>query len=108
VQVPIQNQLIGGQGPLQALLILIAFVSVPMLLFPKPFLLKREHEAKLAQRGSQFTSFTGARVQILTHRLQQAASNRSTTSRMKSRMITVGTGMGMARSSSLGRLWCTR
>lgn len=49
--VPIENQLIGGQGPLQALLILVAFVSVPMLLFPKPFLLKREHEAKLAARG---------------------------------------------------------
>jgi vacuolar-type H+-ATPase subunit I/STV1 len=50
--VPVENQLIGGQGALQALLILIAFVSVPMLLFPKPFLLKREHESKLAQRGS--------------------------------------------------------
>jgi vacuolar-type H+-ATPase subunit I/STV1 len=49
--VPIENQLIGGQGPLQALLILIAFVSVPMLLFPKPFLLKRQHEAKQAARG---------------------------------------------------------
>jgi hypothetical protein len=51
--VPIENQLIGGQGPLQALLILIAFVSVPMLLFPKPFLLKREHEAKMAGRSFQ-------------------------------------------------------
>jgi vacuolar-type H+-ATPase subunit I/STV1 len=49
--VPIENQLIGGQGPLQAFLILIAFVSVPMLLLPKPFLLKREHEAKQAARG---------------------------------------------------------
>jgi vacuolar-type H+-ATPase subunit I/STV1 len=49
--VPIQNQIIAGQGPLQALLILIALVSVPMLLFPKPFLLKKKHEEKLAQRG---------------------------------------------------------
>ena len=46
-----QNQLIGGQGPLQALLLLIAFISVPMMLLPKPFLLKREHEAKVARRG---------------------------------------------------------
>ena len=46
-----QNQLIAGQGPLQALLLLIAFISVPMMLLPKPFLLKREHEAKVARRG---------------------------------------------------------
>jgi len=57
--VPIENQLIPGQGPLQALLILVALVSVPMLLFPKPFLLKRKHEEKMAQRGSfqPLTSF---------------------------------------------------
>jgi len=48
--VPIDNQLIPGQGGLQAFLILIAFVSVPMLLLPKPLLLKAKHQK--AKRGS--------------------------------------------------------
>ncbi len=43
---PVANQIIPGQGGLQAFLILIAFVSVPMLLLPKPLLLKRQHEMR--------------------------------------------------------------
>jgi len=43
--VPIENQLIPGQGGLQAFLILVALVSVPILLVTKPLLLKRQHEA---------------------------------------------------------------
>jgi V-type H+-transporting ATPase subunit a len=39
-------QVVSGQGSLQSFLILIAFVSVPLMLFPKPFLLKRMHEKK--------------------------------------------------------------
>jgi len=49
--VAIENRLIPGQGGLQAFLILLAFVSVPMLLFPKPFLLKKQHEENMARRG---------------------------------------------------------
>ena len=44
--VPVESQLLPGQGALQAFLILIAVVSVPMLLLPKPLLLKRQHERR--------------------------------------------------------------
>lgn len=44
--VKVENQLIAGQGGLQAFLILLAFISVPLLLLPKPLILKRRHEAK--------------------------------------------------------------
>merc|ERR1719199_1833356 len=43
--VPVENQLIPGQGGLQAFLILMALVSVPCLLLPKPLLLKKQHES---------------------------------------------------------------
>lgn len=43
--VPVENQMIPGQGGLQVFLILIAFASVPVLLFPKPYILKARHEA---------------------------------------------------------------
>jgi len=46
--VPVANQVVGGQGGLQVFLIFIAFVSVPMLLFPKPLILKKMHENKAA------------------------------------------------------------
>ena len=42
--VPVAGQTVSGQGNLQMFLIFIAFVSVPCLLFPKPYLLKWEHE----------------------------------------------------------------
>jgi V-type H+-transporting ATPase subunit a len=42
--VPVAGQTVSGQGSLQMFLIFIAFVSVPCLLFPKPYLLKWEHE----------------------------------------------------------------
>ena len=44
--VPVENQLLPGQGMLQVLLILVAFFSVPILLFPKPYILKWRHEAQ--------------------------------------------------------------
>ncbi|KAJ1488313.1 V-type ATPase, V0 complex, 116kDa subunit family [Baffinella frigidus] len=43
--VAVSNQVIPGQGPLQIILILMAFISVPMLLLPKPYILKWRHEA---------------------------------------------------------------
>ncbi|XP_078447915.1 V-type proton ATPase subunit a3-like [Wolffia australiana] len=41
-----ENQLFPGQKTLQLVLLLLALVSVPWMLFPKPFLMKREHEAR--------------------------------------------------------------
>jgi len=38
-------QVLPGQGPLQVVLILFAFISVPMLLLPKPYILKWRNEA---------------------------------------------------------------
>jgi hypothetical protein len=49
--VEINNQLYPGQGGLQALLVLIAVVSVPILLFPKPCLERAEHMKKAAEKG---------------------------------------------------------
>jgi len=51
--VPVANQVIPGQGGLQMFLIFIAFVSVPTLLLPKPYLLKAEAEAKKAKEDEQ-------------------------------------------------------
>ncbi|XP_042065021.1 V-type proton ATPase subunit a3-like isoform X1 [Salvia splendens] len=39
-----ENQLFAGQKPLQMVLLLLALVSVPWMLLPKPFLLKKQHE----------------------------------------------------------------
>ena len=49
--VDINNQLIPGQGALQGFLILIAFISVPTLLLPKPLLLNARHKASRPQGG---------------------------------------------------------
>lgn len=40
-----------GQGGFQVILVLIALVSVPWMLIPKPFILKKRHEAKQAGRS---------------------------------------------------------
>ncbi|XP_057788453.1 V-type proton ATPase subunit a3 [Salvia miltiorrhiza] len=39
-----ENQLFAGQKTLQLVLLLLALVSVPWMLLPKPFLLKMQHE----------------------------------------------------------------
>ncbi|KAK3195409.1 hypothetical protein Dsin_026719 [Dipteronia sinensis] len=39
-----ENQLFPGQKTAQLVLLLLALVSVPWMLFPKPFLLKKQHE----------------------------------------------------------------
>ncbi|KAK6939398.1 V-type ATPase, V0 complex, 116kDa subunit family [Dillenia turbinata] len=38
-----ENQLFPGQKPLQIVLLLLAFIAVPWMLLPKPFLLKKQH-----------------------------------------------------------------
>eukprot|EP00475_Leptophrys_vorax_P011347 TRINITY_DN17861_c0_g1_i1.p1 TRINITY_DN17861_c0_g1~~TRINITY_DN17861_c0_g1_i1.p1 ORF type:complete len:209 (-),score=38.37 TRINITY_DN17861_c0_g1_i1:124-750(-) len=40
------NELFWGQGTLQIVLLLIAIVAVPWMLFPKPLILRAEHEKK--------------------------------------------------------------
>lgn len=45
-----ENQMFAGQGFLQVLLLLAMFVSVPIMLFPKPFILRKQHEER-AGRG---------------------------------------------------------
>jgi V-type H+-transporting ATPase subunit a len=50
-----ENVLLGSSGFqsfLQNLLLLIAFVCVPWMLFPKPYILKKRHEESLKGRGS--------------------------------------------------------
>lgn len=41
-----ENQLFFGQKFLQLLLLLLALIAVPWMLFPKPFLLKKQHEER--------------------------------------------------------------
>lgn len=41
-----ENQLFWGQSFLQILLLLSALVAVPWMLFPKPYLLKKQHEER--------------------------------------------------------------
>ncbi|WCJ40923.1 V-type proton ATPase 116 kDa subunit a 1 [Euphorbia peplus] len=41
-----ENQLFPGQQTLQPILLLLALVSVPWMLLPKPFLLKKQHEER--------------------------------------------------------------
>mmetsp|Transcript_38329 Transcript_38329/g.89254 ORF Transcript_38329/g.89254 Transcript_38329/m.89254 type:complete len:969 (-) Transcript_38329:211-3117(-) len=51
--VPVANQVIAGQGGLQMFLIFLAFVSVPTLLLPKPYLLKAQDEEKKAREAEE-------------------------------------------------------
>ncbi|KMZ58587.1 V-type proton ATPase subunit a [Zostera marina] len=46
-----ENQLFWGQRPLQLLLLLLAFVAVPWMLFPKPFILRRLHTERFQGRS---------------------------------------------------------
>ncbi|XVE94623.1 hypothetical protein REPUB_Repub02eG0024700 [Reevesia pubescens] len=47
-----ENQLFFGQKFLQVVLLLAALVSVPWMLFPKPFLLKKQHDER--HRGQSY------------------------------------------------------
>ncbi|XXG54968.1 hypothetical protein AAC387_Pa03g2721 [Persea americana] len=44
------NQLFWGQRPLQIVLLLLAIVAVPWMLFPKPFILKKLHSERFQGR----------------------------------------------------------
>ncbi|KAL4295998.1 hypothetical protein GQ457_12G026840 [Hibiscus cannabinus] len=45
------NQLFWGQRPLQIVLLLLALVAVPWMLFPKPFILKKLHSERFQGRN---------------------------------------------------------
>uniref|UniRef100_A0A2P2KTW3 V-type proton ATPase subunit a n=1 Tax=Rhizophora mucronata TaxID=61149 RepID=A0A2P2KTW3_RHIMU len=45
-----ENQLFPGQRPLQIILLLLAVVAVPWMLFPKPFILKKLHSERFQGR----------------------------------------------------------
>ena len=47
-----ENKMFPGQGGLQLLILFACFVSVPIMLFPKPIILKRRHEQK--RRGGMY------------------------------------------------------
>ena len=49
-----ENQMFPGQGFLQVLLLLIAFAAVPVMLFPKPFILKKRHEERASSRSASY------------------------------------------------------
>lgn len=42
-----ENQLYPGQGFFQVLLLLAAFIAVPIMLIPKPYILKKRHEERM-------------------------------------------------------------
>ncbi|KAK4761324.1 hypothetical protein SAY87_006217 [Trapa incisa] len=48
-----ENRLFPGQDRLQQVLLLLALVSVPWMLLPKPFLLKKQHEKR--HQGHSYT-----------------------------------------------------
>ncbi|XP_054815796.1 V-type proton ATPase subunit a1-like [Prosopis cineraria] len=45
-----ENQLFWGQRPLQIVLLLLALIAVPWMLFPKPFILKKLHHERFQGR----------------------------------------------------------
>lgn len=47
-----ENAMFPGQGAFQVLLVLAAFAAVPVMLFPKPYYLKKRHEARLGRGGA--------------------------------------------------------
>ncbi|XP_074584468.1 V-type proton ATPase subunit a1-like isoform X1 [Curcuma longa] len=49
-----ENQLFWGQKELQMLLLILAIVAVPWMLFPKPFILKKQHTERFQGRTYGF------------------------------------------------------
>ncbi|KAG9441792.1 hypothetical protein H6P81_017646 [Aristolochia fimbriata] len=53
-----ENQLFVGQKTLQLVLLLLALISVPWMLLPKPLLMKKQYEER--HRGQAYTMLQGA------------------------------------------------
>ncbi|KAA8536061.1 hypothetical protein F0562_028539 [Nyssa sinensis] len=49
-----ENPLFVGQKTVQLVLLLLALVAIPWMLFPKPFLLKKQHQDR--HHGQSYTS----------------------------------------------------
>lgn len=49
-----ENQMFPGQAGLQVFLLVMCFVAVPWMLLPKPLILKKRHEARLAQSAANY------------------------------------------------------
>ena len=49
-----ENKIFAGQGFVQVFLVLMILVTVPWMLFPKPFILKWRHEKKQKVGGAQY------------------------------------------------------
>lgn len=49
-----ENRLFPGQAFLQVVLLLAAFVCVPMMLLPKPLILKKRHEERMQSRNASY------------------------------------------------------
>ncbi|KAK3009734.1 hypothetical protein RJ639_013076 [Escallonia herrerae] len=65
------NQLFIGQKYLQIVLLLLALVAVPWMLFPKPFLLKKQHlEAHSDSHGHEDFEFSEVFVHQLIHTIE--------------------------------------
>jgi V-type H+-transporting ATPase subunit a len=52
-----ENVMFRGQGVLQVCLVVVAFASVPVMLLPKPLVLKRRHDARA--RGEAYARLPG-------------------------------------------------
>ncbi|XP_058756768.1 V-type proton ATPase subunit a3-like [Vicia villosa] len=59
-----ENQLFEGQKNLQLVLLLLAFVAVPWMLLPKPFILKKQHEARHEEESYAPLSNTEESLQV--------------------------------------------
>ena len=59
-----ENQLFVGQKNLQLVLLLLAGVSVPWMLLPKPFILKKQHEARHGEESYAPLSNTEESLQV--------------------------------------------
>eukprot|EP00270_Netrium_digitus_P001329 TRINITY_DN1142_c0_g2_i1.p1 TRINITY_DN1142_c0_g2~~TRINITY_DN1142_c0_g2_i1.p1 ORF type:complete len:849 (+),score=282.14 TRINITY_DN1142_c0_g2_i1:60-2549(+) len=60
-----ENELFWGQGTMQIVLLLIALVAVPWMLFPKPLILRSQHMAKL--HGRVYGALGGSDTDSLDH-----------------------------------------
>jgi V-type H+-transporting ATPase subunit a len=49
-----ENKMFAGQGFLQVMLLLIAVVAMPWMLFPKPYILKKRHEQRQQSRSASY------------------------------------------------------
>ncbi|ONK55895.1 uncharacterized protein A4U43_C10F2060 [Asparagus officinalis] len=58
-----ENQLFPYQKPLQLTLLLLALISVPWMLLPKPFLLKKQHEER--HQGQSYALLHSTDVDVL-------------------------------------------